>query len=75
MLHWLADIDQVSQCWVLYPRPQIPHMRSVLDVSVVSDSVTPQTVAQQAPLSMDSPGRNTAVGSHSLLQGIRLALG
>ena len=31
---------------------------------------TPWTVPHQAPLSMDSAGRNTGVGSHSLLQGI-----
>ena len=29
---------------------------------------TPWTVARQAPLSMDSPGKNTAVGCHFLLQ-------
>ena len=28
------------------------------------------TVACQAPLSMDSPGKNTGVGRHALLQGI-----
>ena len=42
--------------------------------SVVSDSVTPWTVAHQAPLSMgfprDFPGKNTGVCSHALLQGI-----
>ena len=39
--------------------------------SVVSDSVTPQTVACQAPLcSLNSPGKNTGVGCHSLRQGI-----
>ena len=32
--------------------------------------MTPWTVARQAPLSMDSPGRNTGVGCHFLLQGI-----
>ena len=32
--------------------------------------VTPWTVAHQAPLSMDSPGKNTGVGCHALLQGI-----
>ena len=31
---------------------------------------TPWTVAAQAPLSMNSPGLNTGVGSPSLLQGI-----
>ena len=32
--------------------------------------VTPWTVAHQAPLFMDFPGRNTRVGCHALLQGI-----
>ena len=30
------------------------------------------SVAHQAPLSMDSPGKNTGVGCHILLQGIFL---
>ena len=34
--------------------------------------VTPRTVAHQAPLSMDSPCKNTGVGCHALLQGIFL---
>ena len=42
---------------------------NVLSHSVVSDSVTPSTVAHQAPLSMDFPGKNTGVGCHFLLQG------
>ena len=29
-------------------------------------------IARQAPLSMDSPGKNTGVGCHALLQGIFL---
>ena len=33
---------------------------------------TPWTVARQAPLSMDFPGKNTSVGCHFLLQGIFL---
>ena len=37
--------------------------------------VTPWTVANQAPLSMDSPGKNTGVGCHSPLQGIFLTQG
>ena len=37
--------------------------------SVLSDSLQPQwTVPCQAPLSVDSPGKYTEVGSHSLLQ-------
>ena len=39
-------------------------------LSRVQLSATPWTVACQAPLSMDSPGQNTGVGCHSLLQGI-----
>ena len=38
--------------------------------SVVSDSATPWTIACQAPLCMDSLGKNTGVGNLSLLQGI-----
>ena len=33
------------------------------------------TIAQQPPLSMDSPGKNTGVGCHALLQGIFLSQG
>ncbi|XDA72876.1 hypothetical protein R6Z07F_003154 [Ovis aries] len=33
---------------------------------------TPWTVARQAPLSMEFPGKNTGVGCHFLLQGIFL---
>ena len=44
--------------------------------SVLSDCfVTPWTVARQAPLSWDSPGKNTGVGCHFLLQGIFLTQG
>ena len=32
--------------------------------------MTPQTIACQAPLSMDSSGKNTGVGCHFRLQGI-----
>ena len=37
--------------------------------SVVSDSVTLLTVAHQAPLYKDFPGKNTGVSCHALLQG------
>ena len=47
--------------------------------SAVSDFLRPcglfLTVACQAPLSMDSPGKNTGVGCHFLLQGIFLTQG
>ena len=36
----------------------------------MSDFVTPWTVAHQAPQSMNSPGKNTGVGCHFLLQEI-----
>ena len=36
----------------------------------MSDSATQGTVFHQAPLSMDSPGKRTGVGSHAFLQGI-----
>ena len=42
----------------------------LFDHSVVL--VTPWTIAPQAPLSMDFPGKNTEVGCHFLLQGIFL---
>ena len=37
---------------------------------VLCNSATPWRAALQAPLSMDFPGKNTGVGSHSLLQEI-----
>ena len=37
--------------------------------------VTPWTVAYQAPLSWDFPGKSTGVGCHCLLQGIFLTQG
>ena len=36
----------------------------------VQYSATPWTIARQAPLSMDSPGKNAGVGRRALLQGI-----
>ena len=35
-----------------------------------NSSATPRTVARQAPLPWDFPGKNTGVGDHFLLQGI-----
>ena len=43
--------------------------------SVVSDCLRPWTVAHQASLSMDSPGKNTRVGCCALFQGIFLTQG
>ena len=36
---------------------------------------TPWTVARQAPLTIHSPGKNTGVGCHALLQGLFLIQG
>ena len=47
----------------------------VLVLSHVSLFVIPWAVACQALLSMEFPGKNTRVGSHSLLQGIFLTQG
>ena len=41
-----------------------------VSLSVMSYSLWPMTVACQAPLSINSPGKNTGLVSHSLLQGI-----
>ena len=41
-----------------------------LSLSRVRLFVAPWTVAHQVPLSMDSPGMNTGVRCHFLLQGI-----
>ena len=37
--------------------------------------MTPGTIARRAPLTWNSPGRNTGVGCHSFLQGIFLTQG
>ena len=42
----------------------------VLSHLVMSHSAIPWTVAPPAPLSMDSPGKNTGVGCRALLRGI-----
>ena len=42
----------------------------VCTLSCVRFFVTPWIVARQAPLSMDTPGKNTGVSCHALLQGI-----
>ena len=43
--------------------------------SCVRPFVTPWTIAYQASLSRDSPGKNTGVGCHALLQGLFLTWG
>ena len=48
----------------------IQHLTFVVSCLILSNSMTLWTVARQAPLSMDSSGKNTGVGCHFLLQGI-----
>ena len=65
---------------MIYQRPNNPERGQdqklrmlslwVFSCSVVSNSLQPHSIAHQAPLSMDSPGKNTGVGSHSRLWGI-----
>ena len=42
---------------------------SSVSCSVMTDSLQPHQAAHQASLSMDSPGKNTGVGCHSLPRG------
>ena len=51
------------------------YVRACSVASVISYSATPWTVTHQLPLSMGSPGKNTGVGCHALLQGIFLTQG
>ena len=61
------------RCWLYHSRLYTKKSESVSH-SVVSDSLRPQ---EQQPTRLlcpwSSPGKNTEVGSHSLLQGIYLA--
>ena len=56
--------DSASRQWTKLARKEGTVLRRV------RLSATPRTVARQAPLSMASPGKNTGVGCHALLQGI-----
>ena len=60
-------ISQMEKLW-----QSVTSLRFVVVQSLrrVWLSVTPWTVAHQAPLSMGSPGKNTGEGCHALLQGI-----
>ena len=59
---------------VAYCFPFLLCMCACLVASLLSDSVTLWTTARQAALSI-SPGKNTGVGCHALLQGIFLTQG
>ena len=62
----------VYVCRCIYMYMDEIHMLVCQSLSCVRLFVTPWTVACQAPLSVDSPGKNTGRGSHALLQGIVL---
>ena len=64
----------------MFPEFRLHYKLTVNKVKVKSLSrvqlfVSPSTVAYQVPLSMDSPGKNTEVGCHCLLQQIFLTQG
>ena len=58
------------------PRAVVPEAtcevacKCALSHSAVSHSAAPRTVSYQAPLSMDSPGKNAGVDCQALLQGM-----
>ena len=66
-------MSPASRVWSLrhWTTEEVPRLESVYMCLDVSHSVTPWTVAHQAPMSMGlSPGKNTGVYCHFHLQGI-----
>ena len=61
----LTHLILISFCYVL-------GLRHSFKSCAPFPPVTPWTIATQVPLSMDFPGKNTGVGSHSFLQEIFL---
>ena len=67
------DLQKWNWVWCL---PLGRRMTDCVRLSVVSDSLRPVDCRPPSPcVHMDSPGKNTGVGSHSLLQGIFLTQG
>ena len=64
----LWDIEYSSLCYTVNPVVLCMVEKVSVSCSVVSDSVISWPVACQASPSWNSLGRNTGVGSHSLLQ-------
>ena len=52
-VYWMNTWEFTKSCWVLNARVMILICCYSVNRSVVSDSATPQTVAHQAPLSME----------------------
>ena len=68
---WQAMVHEVAKSWT-----QLSNWAHISNTSYHTTLKTsPWTVAHQAPLSMNSPGKNTGVGSHSLFQWIFLTQG
>ena len=70
---WVSGPGSLSFFYLLHPLPSPKPTKSACVLSrfsLVLRSLTPWTVAHQAPLSMGFPGKNTGVGCHALLQGI-----
>ena len=64
--HWTVSLKSVTVVkFLLCVRVHV-----CLLTSVVSDSLWPMYLARQAPCPWGSPGKNTAIGCHVLLQGI-----
>ena len=55
--------------------PKEPEIQGLTAYKSVLELKGKIDLAHQAPLSMDSPGKNTGVGCHFLLQGIFLTQG
>ena len=77
LFHWRLTAVQYRICykciiqWFTVFKGYTPFVKwSEKSLSHVQLFATSWTVACQAPLSWNSPGKNTGVGSHSLLQGI-----
>ena len=66
--------------FIVQQRP-IQHCKAIMkkvkvqSLTHIGPFATPWTVAHQAPCPWDSPGKNTGVGCHSLLQGVFLTQG
>ena len=82
-LHTADCLDSTGECLV-HRAPMMCHDLEIVRAlhacmlsrfSRVQLFATPWTVARQAPLSIDSPGKNTGVACHALFQGIFLTQG
>ena len=69
----LGKVDGLTSVWVALMRQRWYSLHLLLShFSHVRLCVTPQTAAHQAPRPGDSPGKNTGVGCHFLLQCMKV---